>query len=67
MTQLINPDASVFARMLVASIEQRIMLEKALGQVKVEYSYMLNVFLGFTCIVLRYYNGLFEYSSSLQR
>ncbi|MCX8184059.1 MAG: hypothetical protein N3F08_06550 [Crenarchaeota archaeon] len=33
---MINPDASVFARMLVASIEQRIMLEKALGKVKVD-------------------------------
>ncbi|MEM2584753.1 MAG: hypothetical protein QXP99_04435 [Thermoproteota archaeon] len=32
----INPDAAVFTRKLVASIEQRIMLEKALGQVKVD-------------------------------
>jgi pyruvate,water dikinase len=32
----INPDATVFTRKLVASIEQRIMLEKALGQVKVD-------------------------------
>ncbi|MEM2584232.1 MAG: hypothetical protein QXP99_01695 [Thermoproteota archaeon] len=31
----INPDAAAFTRKLVASIEQRIMLEKALGQVKV--------------------------------
>ena len=31
----ISPDAAVFTRKLVASIEQRIMLEKALGQVKV--------------------------------
>jgi hypothetical protein len=30
----INPDAVVFTRKLVASIEQRITLEKALGQVK---------------------------------
>ncbi len=29
----INPDAAVFTRKLVASIERRIMLEKALGQV----------------------------------
>ncbi len=29
----VNPDAAVFTRKLVASIEQRIMLEKALGQV----------------------------------
>lgn len=40
----INPDAAVFTRKLVASIEQRIMLEKALGQVKVdpdeEYSHL---------------------------
>ncbi|MCS7138964.1 MAG: hypothetical protein NZ873_02790 [Crenarchaeota archaeon] len=32
----INPDVAVFTRKLVASIEQRIMLEKALGQVKVD-------------------------------
>ncbi|MCS7138961.1 MAG: hypothetical protein NZ873_02775 [Crenarchaeota archaeon] len=32
----INSDAAVFARKLVASIEQRIMLEKALGKVKVD-------------------------------
>ena len=32
----INPDAAVFARKLVASVEQRIMLEKALGQVKTD-------------------------------
>ncbi|MGB9726443.1 MAG: hypothetical protein ACPLZ8_07380 [Fervidicoccaceae archaeon] len=32
----INPDAAVFTRKLVASVEQRIMLEKALGQVKVD-------------------------------
>jgi hypothetical protein len=32
----INPDAAVFTRKLVASIEQRIMLEKALGKVKVD-------------------------------
>jgi len=32
----INPDAAVFTRKLVASIEQRIMLEKALGQVKTD-------------------------------
>jgi len=30
----INPDAAIFTRKLVASVEQRIMLEKALGQVK---------------------------------
>ncbi|MEM3388213.1 MAG: hypothetical protein QXI42_11720 [Thermoproteota archaeon] len=29
---LINPDATVFSRKLVASIEQRIMLEKALAR-----------------------------------
>ncbi|MEM3660351.1 MAG: phosphoenolpyruvate synthase [Thermoproteota archaeon] len=32
----INPDVAVFTRKLVASIEQRIMLEKALGKVKVD-------------------------------
>ncbi|MEM1990303.1 MAG: hypothetical protein QW782_06680, partial [Candidatus Bathyarchaeia archaeon] len=32
----INPDVAVFSRKLVASIEQRIMLEKALGQVKLD-------------------------------
>jgi len=32
----INPDAAVFTCKLVASIEQRIMLEKALGQVKTD-------------------------------
>ncbi|MEM2088304.1 MAG: hypothetical protein QXU11_12045 [Thermoproteota archaeon] len=32
----INPDTAVFIRKLVASIEQRIMLEKALGQVRVD-------------------------------
>lgn len=32
----INPDAAVFTRKLVVSVEQRIMLEKALGQVKVD-------------------------------
>lgn len=32
----INPDAAVFTRKLVASVEQRIMLEKALGQVQVD-------------------------------
>ncbi|MEM4610369.1 MAG: phosphoenolpyruvate synthase, partial [Thermoproteota archaeon] len=32
----INPDVAVFTRKLVASIEQRIMLEKALGQVKLD-------------------------------
>jgi len=32
----VNPDAAVFTRKLVASIEQRIMLEKALGQVKTD-------------------------------
>jgi len=32
----INPDATVFARKLVASIEQRITLEKALGKVKLD-------------------------------
>jgi len=32
----INPDAAVFTRKLVASVEQRIMLEKALGQVKTD-------------------------------
>lgn len=32
----INPDAAVFTRKLVASIEQRIMLERALGQVKID-------------------------------
>jgi len=32
----IDPDAAVFTRKLVASVEQRIMLEKALGQVKVD-------------------------------
>ncbi|MEM3648897.1 MAG: phosphoenolpyruvate synthase [Thermoproteota archaeon] len=32
----INPDAAVFTRKLVASIEQRIMLEKALGKVKLD-------------------------------
>ncbi|MGQ9788725.1 MAG: phosphoenolpyruvate synthase [Candidatus Hadarchaeaceae archaeon] len=32
----INPDAAVFTRKLVASIEQRIMLEKALGQFKTD-------------------------------
>ncbi|MCX8184133.1 MAG: hypothetical protein N3F08_06935 [Crenarchaeota archaeon] len=33
---LINPDVAVFTRKLVASIEQRIILERALGQVKVD-------------------------------
>jgi len=33
---LINSDTAVFTRKLVASIEQRIMLEKALGQVEVD-------------------------------
>jgi len=32
----INLDAAVFTRKLIASIEYRIMLEKALGQVKVD-------------------------------
>ena len=32
----INPDATMFTRKLVASIEQRIMLEKALGKVKLD-------------------------------
>ncbi|MEM1554740.1 MAG: hypothetical protein QXJ72_07665 [Thermoproteota archaeon] len=32
----INPDATVFARKLIVSIGQRIMLEKAPGQVKVD-------------------------------
>lgn len=32
----INPDAAVFTRKLVASVEQRIMLEKALGQFKTD-------------------------------
>ncbi|MBO3840486.1 MAG: hypothetical protein JTT17_06700 [Candidatus Brockarchaeota archaeon] len=32
----VNPDAAVFTRKLVASIEQRIMLEKALGKVRVD-------------------------------
>ena len=32
----INPDAAVFTRKLVVSIEQRIMLEKALGQLRVD-------------------------------
>ena len=32
----INPDAVVFTRKLVASIEQRIILEKALGKIKVD-------------------------------
>ncbi|MEM3905875.1 MAG: hypothetical protein QXZ17_03260 [Nitrososphaerota archaeon] len=32
----INSDATVFTRKLVASIEQRIMLKKALGQVKID-------------------------------
>ncbi|MGQ9479591.1 MAG: hypothetical protein ACUVQ0_06245 [Thermoproteota archaeon] len=32
----INPDAAVFTRKLVASVEQRITLEKALGEVKVD-------------------------------
>jgi hypothetical protein len=32
----INPDAAVFTRKLVTSIEQRIMLEKASDQVKVD-------------------------------
>ncbi|MEM2088323.1 MAG: hypothetical protein QXI42_06225 [Thermoproteota archaeon] len=32
----INPDAAVFTRKLAASIEQQIMLEKALGQVKLD-------------------------------
>lgn len=31
----VNPAAAVFTRKLVASIEQRMMLENALGQVKV--------------------------------
>ncbi|MEM2940024.1 MAG: hypothetical protein QW304_00510 [Thermoproteota archaeon] len=31
-----NPDTTVFTRKLVASIEQRIMLVKALSQVKVD-------------------------------
>ncbi|MEM4169436.1 MAG: hypothetical protein QXY99_05060 [Thermoproteota archaeon] len=34
----INPDAAVFTRKLVASIEQRIMLEKALGKVKIAHA-----------------------------
>jgi hypothetical protein len=38
----INPDAAVFTRKLVASIEQRIMLEKALGQVKVDLDWDLS-------------------------
>lgn len=37
----INPDAAVFTRKLVASIEQGIMLEKALGQVKVDLDWDL--------------------------
>ncbi|MEM2087527.1 MAG: hypothetical protein QXF52_02485 [Thermoproteota archaeon] len=32
----INPDVAVFTRKLVASIEQRIILRRALGQVKVD-------------------------------
>ncbi|MEM1558231.1 MAG: hypothetical protein QXG12_06535 [Thermoproteota archaeon] len=32
----INPDVTVFTRKVVASIEQRIILGKALGQVKVD-------------------------------
>lgn len=32
----INPDATVFTEKLVTSVEQRTMLEKALGQVKVD-------------------------------
>ncbi|MEM0236280.1 hypothetical protein [Thermofilum sp.] len=38
----INPDDAVFTRKLVASIEQRIMLEKALGQVKVNHDWDLS-------------------------
>ncbi|MEM3957210.1 MAG: hypothetical protein QXO47_03290 [Thermoproteota archaeon] len=37
----INPDAAVFTRKLFASIEQRIMLEKALDQVKVDSDWNL--------------------------
>jgi len=31
-----NPNAAVFTRKPVASLEQRILLEKALGQVKID-------------------------------
>ena len=38
----INPNVAMFARKLVVSIGQRIMLEKALGQVKVDLDWDLS-------------------------
>jgi hypothetical protein len=37
----INPNVAMFARKLVVSIGQRIMLEKALGKVKVDLGWVL--------------------------